>query len=53
MSSTVSLDQVVKWPFLMAWGKLFLTGIKRPGWYHLDRSNLLLDARSLNSSGCC
>ena len=26
MSSTVRLDQVVKWSFLMAWSKVFLLG---------------------------
>ena len=52
MSSTGSLGQVVKWLFLMAWSKVFFTGIKRAAWYHLDSSGLLLSARALSAAGC-
>ena len=45
ISSTVSLGQVVKWPLLMAWIKVFLTGLKRDAWYHLAISGLLLASR--------
>ena len=37
MSFTVWLGQVVKWPFSMAWSKVFFTSIKRAAWYHLAR----------------
>ena len=52
MSCTVRLVQVVKWPFLMTWSKVLFTGLKRYAWYHLDRSVLLLAARSLSAAGC-
>ena len=52
MSSNVRLGQVVKWPFLMDWGMVFFTGIKRDAWYHLDSSGLILDARTLSATGC-
>ena len=51
MSSTVRLDQVVKWPFLMAWCKVFFNGINRAAWYYLDRSGLLLAVRALSAAG--
>ena len=53
ISSTVSLGQVVKWPFLNSWSKVFFTRLKRSAWYHLDRSGLILAARVLSVSGCC
>ena len=51
MSSTVRFGQVVKWPFLVAWSKVFFTGIKRATWYHLAISGLLLTARALRDDG--
>ena len=53
ISYTVRLGQVVKWPFLMAWSKVFLTGLNRAAWYHLASSGLLLAARELSDYGCC
>ena len=53
ISSTVRLGQVVQGPFLMAWRKIFLTGINRAVWYHLDSSGLILAARALSAAGCC
>ena len=44
---------MVKWPFLMAWSKVFFTGINRVAWYHVDSSGLLLTYRALSTSGCC
>ena len=52
MSSTVSPGQVLKCPFLMYWSKVFLTGLNRAAWYHLDSSGLLLAVRELSSGGC-
>ena len=37
----------------MAWSKVFLTGINRAAWYHLDTSGLFLADRTLIDSGCC
>ena len=51
MSSNYSLVQVVKWPFLMDWIKVFFTGINRSIWYHLDSSGLLLASRALSAVG--
>ena len=53
MSSTIRLIQVVKWPFLMAWSKVLLTGLNRSVWYHLASSVLIISARSLSDAGCC
>ena len=53
MSSTVRLVQVVKWQLLMAWSKVFFTGLKRDAGYQLARSGLLLDVRALCAAGCC
>ena len=52
ISSTVGLGQVVKWPFLVAWSKVFFTGIKRAVWYHLDIYGLFLASRALSDAGC-
>ena len=52
MRSTVRLGQVVKWPFLMAWSKVLLTGLKSVAWYHLFSSGFLLDDRALSAAGC-
>ena len=52
MSSTVRLDQVVKWPFLMAWSKVLFNGLKRDAWYHLAISGLLLSSRTLSAIDC-
>ena len=52
MSSTIRLVQVVKWLFLMAWSKVFFTGIKSVVWYHLDSSGLLLASKALSATGC-
>ena len=53
ISSTVRLVQVVKWPFLMAWSKVFFTRLKRAACYHLASSSLLLSARALSAAGFC
>ena len=53
MSYTVRLGQVVNWPFLMAWSKVFFIGINRAAWYHLDSSGLILADRALSDAGCC
>ena len=53
ISSTVRLCQVVKWLSLMSWSKVFLAGLKRATWYHLDSYGLLLCDRALCASGCC
>ena len=52
MSSTVRLDQVVKWPFLMALSKVLFNGLKRDAWYHLAISGLLLSSRTLSAVDC-
>ena len=52
MISTVRLVQVVKWLFLMAWSKIFFTGIKRAAWYHLANSRLIISSRVLSDAGC-
>ena len=49
MRSTVRLGQVVKWPFLMAWSKVFLNGLKSVVWCHLASSGLLLSAVAFSS----
>ena len=53
MRSTIRLGKVVKWMLLMAWSKVFLTGMESAMWYHLSRSGLLLAARPLSAAGCC
>ena len=53
MISNVRLGQMAKWPFLMAWSKVFFNGLKRAVWYHLDSSGLILSARALSAAGCC
>ena len=52
MRSTVRLGQVVKWPFLMAWSKVLLTGLKSVAWYHLGSSGFLLVVSALSDAGC-
>ena len=52
MISTGILGQVVKWLFLVAWSKVFFTGLKRSVCYHLARSGLLLAARTLSADVC-
>ena len=52
MRSTVRLGQVVKWPFLMAWSKVFLNGLKSVVWCHLASSGLLLSAIALSYDVC-
>ena len=52
MSSSIRLGRVVKLLFLMAWSKVFFTGINRAAWYHLASSVLLLAARALSAAGC-
>ena len=53
MSYTVRLGQVLKWPFLMAWSKVFFSGLNRAMWYHLYSSVLLIVSRALSASVCC
>ena len=53
ISSPVRLVQVVKWPFLMAWSKIFFSGLNRSMWYHLYSSVLLIVSRALSASVCC
>ena len=53
MSSTVRLVQVIKCPLLIDWSKVFLTGINRAAWSHLDSSGLILAVRALSDTGCC
>ena len=52
ISSTVMLVQVVKCPLLVAWSKVFFTGINRFTWYHLYIYGLILSARALSADGC-
>ena len=49
MRYTVMLENVVKWPFLMAWSNVFLTGMNSVVWYHLSRSGFHLASRSLSA----
>ena len=51
MSSTGRLGQVKKWPFLMAWSKVFFTGLNSATWYYLASSGFLLSARVLSTAG--
>ena len=53
MSSTVRLGQVLKWHLLMAWSKVFFTGLKRAPWYHLASSGLLPADRALSAAVFC
>ena len=53
MKSTARLGQVVNCPFLMAWSKVFFTGLNSVTWYHLDSYVLLIDDSALSAYGCC
>ena len=52
ISSTFRLGQVVKWPFLMALSKVFLTKLNWDAWHHLASSGSLLASRALSAAGC-
>ena len=50
--SNFRLGQVVKWPLLMAWIKVLLTGLNRATWYYLASYVLLLVDREFSAAGC-